>query len=271
MPNGDGGFDFGNSIPSIGDDQTNALLSVIIAILNGLIAALNFILSVISAIITFMLKAFRVVVRGIRHVISDIVHGRFVHLYHDYLELKAKLRRWVEDHLGWLLKLRKAFDDWYRNVVVPLLNMIQRIRAILAVFRIFHLKFAEKLDALLGRLESKIIKNTLALRGKLNEIVSIIDLVLDPGLLIRQNVLLASATRAIRGLFNALGLGWGRKLTALEDASEKRDRFALTRAGIREDADSHPAVGLSAELLLDADSIERAIPPLAGNPESRFA
>jgi hypothetical protein len=271
VPNGDGGFDFGGGIPTIGDNQTNAILSLIIAILNALIAVLNFILTLIAAVINFLVKAFGVVVRGIRHVISDIVHGRFVHLYKDYLELKAKLRKWVEDHLGWLLKLRKQFDDWYRNTIIPILNLIQRLRAILAVFRIFHLKFAEKLDELLGRLEAKIIKNTLALRGKLNEVVSIIDLVLDPGLLIRQNVLLGSATRAIRGLFNALGLGWGRKLTTKEAAAEAQRKALLTRAGIKEDAASHPTVGLSAELLIEADKAERALPPLEGNPESRLA
>jgi len=270
VPNGDGGFDFGNGIPSIGDDGTSALLSFIIAILNGLIAALNFIIAVIVAIINFLVKAFTVIVRGLRHVISDIIHGRFVHLYEDYLRLKAKLRKWVDDHLGWLLRLRRAFDEWYRRTIIPILNLIQRLRAILAVFRIFHLKFAQRLDDLLGRLEAKIIKNTLALRGQMNKIASIIDLVLDPGLLIRQNVLLASAARALKGLFAALGLGWGRELTSKEKAAEARRKHLLTRAGIKEDAASHPAVGLSAELLLEADKAERALPPLEGNPESRL-
>src|SRR6266571_1993965 len=196
MPNGDGGFDFGNAIPSIGDPQTNAILTIIVAILNAIIAVLNFIIAVIGAIVHFLVKASLLFVRGVKHVISDIVHGRFLHLYQDYLRLKAAIRKWIDDHLGWLLRLRAAFDRWFKNTIVPILNLIQRLRAVLAVFRIFHLKFADKLDRLLGRLESKIIRNTLKLRAKLNEIVTIIDLVLDPGLLINNNVLLASAARS---------------------------------------------------------------------------
>jgi hypothetical protein len=271
VPNGDGGSDLFNAINTIEDARTNWLLSIIIAILNALIAVLNFILAVLNAVITFLFKVFGILVRGIRHIISDIVHGRFLHLYEDYLRLKKRIKKWFEDHLDWLLRLRKAFDDWYRNVIIPILNLIQRIRAVLAVFRIFHLKFAEKLDALLGRLEAKIIKNTLALRSKLNEVVTIIDLVLDPGLLIRDNVLLASAARSIKALGNLLGIGFSRPLTSKESAAEAQRKHLLTRAGIREDADSHPAVGLSAELLIEADKAERALAPLSGNPESRLA
>ncbi len=233
--------------------------------------ALPAIFAALSRIGRVIGKGFKYFFKGFRHVLSDIVHGRFVKLYHDYLDQKDKLHEWVEEHLGWLLKLRKAFDDWYRNTIIPILNLIHGLRAVLAVFRIFHLKFAEKLDALLGRLESKIIRNTLVLRSKINEILTFVDLVLDPGLLIRQNVLLASAERALNGLFALLGLGWGRTLTAAEEAREKQSRDSITRAGVIAEAATHPSVGISPELLLAADKAERALPPLEGDKESRLA
>ncbi len=127
--------------------------------------------------------------------------------------------------------------------------MIQRIRAILKIFRIFHLKFAQKLDDWLGALEAKIIKNTLALRGKVNEIMSILELVLDPSLLIRDNVCLASAARAIRGLFNALGLGFGRKLTTAEQASLDVDRKRYTLDQQLADAQYIKTTGPTLEML----------------------
>src|SRR6266581_4477981 len=207
MPNGDGGFDFGNAIPSIGDPQTNAILTIIVAILNAIIAVLNFIIAVIGAIVHFLVKASLLFVRGVKHVISDIVHGRFLHLYQDYLRLK----------------------------------------------------FADKLDRLLGRLESKIIRNTLKLRAKLNEIVTIIDLVLDPGLLIKNNVLLASAGRAIRALMNLVGLGFARALTDTELASQKVDHDRYKVANVVAAADQHASVGPSAELLLQQDEIRDAL------------
>ncbi len=270
MPNGDGGFDFGNSIPDISTDSNNALLLFLIAIINAIIAVLNFILALLNAVVRFLFKAFAILVRGFRHVISDIIHGRFLHLYQDYLRLKAKLREWVDKHLGWLLRLRKQFDDWFRHTIVPILNLIQRLRAILTVFRIFHLKFAERLDALLGRLEAKIIKNTLALRSKLNEVVSIIDLVLDPGLLIRQNVLLGSAVRAVRGLFNALGLGWGRKLTSAEEARERADRDRYTVVSTDAHADQLARIGPSVDDLLLREQVRDSLTAVTGLPRSTY-
>ncbi len=217
-------FDF---FAALGDALFNgitAAIQLIQEVVRYLLFLVTVIYQVLVAVVQFLEKAFGILLRAIKHILSDIIHGRFLHLYEDYLRLKARLKKWFEDHLGWLLRLRKAFDDWYRHTIIPILNMIQRIRAILAIFRIFHLKFAQKLDDLLGALEAKIIKNTLALRGKVNEIVSILELVLDPSLLIRDNVFLASAARALRGLFNALGLGFGRALTSEEEARQKRDR-----------------------------------------------
>jgi len=271
VPNGGNGFDFFGSLGDALNSAIAAVQAALLALIDFIFAVLSFLYQVIVQIVLFLEKAFGVLIRGFKHVISDIVHGRFLHLYQDYVALKNKIKAWLEKHLPWLFELRKRFDFWWRHTIVPILNWIHRVRAILAVLRIFHVGFAKKLDELLAGLEAKIIKNTLVLRAKLNLVISIIDLVLDPGLLIRQNVLIDSAVRAIRQMFAALGLGFGRPLTTQEQADQDRARHATTRAGIGEDAASHPAVGLSAELLLEADKAERAIPPLEGNPESRLA
>jgi hypothetical protein len=185
--------------------------------------ALPVIFSALKYVASWIGRGFQYFFNGLKLVLSKVVTG-VKSLWDDYNKLRENLHCWVQEHLGWLLKLRKAYDDWFRHTVVPVLNLIQRLRSILTIFRIFHLKFAERLDALLGKLEAKIIRNTLVLRGKLNEIVSIINLVLDPALFIKENVFLSSAQRALRGLFAALGLGFGRKLFLSEDASQKLDR-----------------------------------------------
>ncbi len=193
----DGGFDFFGGIADFFASILRAFQTFIVAVINFILQALAVIVAVLRAVILFLGKAFSVVFKGIRHVISDIVHGRFLHLWEDYLKLKAKLKAWFEKHLGWLLRLRQAFDQWFRRTIVPILNLLQRIRRVLAIFRVFHLKFAEKLDALLGRLESKIIRNVLVLRQKVNEISTIINLILDPSLVIRNVPLLRSIWTAL--------------------------------------------------------------------------
>jgi hypothetical protein len=264
VPNG--GFDF---FGSLGDALSSALAAVqsaILALLDFLYAVVSFLYNVIVQIIRFLEKAFGVLIRAFKHVISDIVHGRFLHLYQDYLELKRKIKAWLDKHLPWLLELRKRFDLWYRRTVIPILNTIQRVRAILNVLKIFHVKFAAKLDLLLGQLEAKIIRNTLALRGRLNQVISILDLVLDPSLLIRQNVLLLSAQRAIRGLFNALGLGFGRQLTTAEQASLDQDRKRYTVDQQIADAQYYKTTGPSLELLCRQDEAHAALDEITGVP-----
>jgi hypothetical protein len=248
VPNG--GFDF---FGSLGDALNAALLNIqffFAAVIDFLYAVVSFLYQVIVQIILFLEKAFRVLIRAFKHVISDIVHGRFLHLYQDYLELKRKIKAWFEKHLPWLLELRKRFDLWYRRTIIPILNTIQRVRAILNVLKIFHVKFATKLDLLLGQLEAKIIRNTLALRGRLNQVISILDLVLDPGLLLRQNVLIASAARAIRGLMNTVGLGFGRALTSTEQAELDRDRDRYKVANVDAHVAQLAATGATADDLL---------------------
>jgi len=261
-------FDF---FAALGDALFNgitAAIQLIQEVVRYLLFLVTVIYQVLVAVVQFLEKAFGILLRAVKHILSDIIHGRFLHLYEDYLRLKARLKKWFEDHLGWLLRLRKAFDDWYRHTIIPILNMIQRIRAILAIFRIFHLKFAQKLDDLLGALEAKIIKNTLALRGKVNEIVSILELVLDPGLLIRDNVFLASAARALRGLFNALGLGFGRALTSAEEARQKRVRESGRVANVVAEAHDLATRGLSAEDVMEQERARAAYVALTGlDPE----
>ena len=263
-------FDF---FAALGDALFNgitAAIQLIQEVVRYLLFLVTVIYQVLVAVVQFLEKAFGILLRAIKHILSDIIHGRFLHLYEDYLKLKARLKKWFEDHLGWLLRLRKAFDDWYRHTIIPILNMIQRLRAILAIFRIFHLKFAQKLDDLLGALEAKIIKNTLALRGKLNEIVSILELVLDPSLLIRQNVLLLSAQRAIRSLFNSLGLGFGRKLTTSEQASLDVDRKRYTVDQQLADAQYYKTTGPSPELLDREQQTRAALDEIVSVPQGKL-
>jgi hypothetical protein len=167
----------------------------------GEIAALQ---TQVASLFSTVRKISSLLGRALKHILRDIIHLRFLHLWRDYLALKDKLKAWFNKHLKWLLEFRKRFDAWYRRTIIPILNLIHRIRAILQIFRILHLKFAEKLDGLLGRLEAKIIKNTLVLRKKINEIASIIELILDPSVLLRNNPLFRQFLRGLDTTLHAI-------------------------------------------------------------------
>ncbi len=190
--------------------------------------------------------------KALKHILGDIIKLRFVHLWRDYVALKDKLKKWFKKHFGWLLELRKRFDEWFRRVVVPILNLLHRIRAILQIFRILHLKFATKLDGLLGRLEAKIIKNTLVLRKKINEIASILELVLDPAIFIRRSVLIESIRASLRQAMAALGIPISRKLTAAEEQWQKEDRELLKKGTVLVSGGATPQFNPAIQRILES-------------------
>ncbi len=177
------------------------LISAIVFLFQLLQAVSVFIWNALVATVQFLLKGFQVLLRGLKHVISDVVHLRFRHLLEDYLKLKQMLNKWLEPVLKIIRRIREIqqliFDTWIR----PVLNMLQHIRQVLAIFRIFHLKFAEKLDRQIAELEGKIIRNTLRIVQEVNRIASFIELILDPLRFFPQGRALVGVLRGLADLF----------------------------------------------------------------------
>src|SRR5260370_12018936 len=208
-------------IQAIGTFIATSLTAVVSWIVD---TALPAILTTRTALGSLVAQGFGYFLKGLRHVPSDIVHGRFVHLWRDYLQLKNKLNDWFTAHFGWLIKLRNVYSNWYKTTIQPVLDVINHVRRALKIFPLVHLTYAERLDNYLGKLESKIIHNSLVLRPKINEILDYVDLVLDPAGLVRGNIFLGSAAGARRGLFNSLWLGFRRKLSTAEHRDGAREQ-----------------------------------------------
>src|SRR5713101_269122 len=143
MPNGDGGgFDFG-SIAGFLLGELGAFIDAILKFLVVLVAALGRVFNLIFAqqqfLFTLTTTADASVWKILKSIVEDVFKG------HVILALK---------HL--------------RDVI----NMIQRIRKILVVFRILHLKFATKLDNWLAGIEGKLTQREVENRRKINEIIN---------------------------------------------------------------------------------------------------
>ncbi len=218
-----GGFNFFDTTLAFFGSLINSLVNFVVQVFGFVFRVLGFQFEYDLFQQDWLGKIARGFVKGLKHVLSDIIHLRFVHLWLDFLRMLKSLHDWYEKHFKWLIDLRRRFDRWFNTTIRPILNFLQRVRGVLAIFRIFHLKFAEKLDNLIGGLEAKIIRNTLAIRGKLNEISTIINLVFDPALVIRQNVLVLSMIRALDRLRALLGLGRARPLTGAERKAIEHD------------------------------------------------
>lgn len=97
--------------------------------------------------------------------LKDLVEkiGATLHtLLSGFLGKLLALLKWVwlkgiPDLISAIQKLRKWLNMIYLKYIRPILNYIQIIRRYLAILRIFHVKWAAKLDLELSRIEARIL------------------------------------------------------------------------------------------------------------------
>lgn len=122
-------------------------------------------------------------------------------------KLKEKLDDFFTPLIQALKRLRSWLDLIYQRIIVPLLNILQHIRQVLLIFRLLHLKWAEKLDAYLVHLEVLINRPVAILRAAVNGILTVLEEVIDPLGTITGGAFLWSAWRYLGQLHALLHLG----------------------------------------------------------------
>jgi hypothetical protein len=164
------------------------------------------------------------------------------------LELYSKLRGALARVFGPLLRNLRRIRDWLDKVYYPrllkIINMIQRVRQMLSILRIFNVAWAKRLDERLLRLETKIAEPYLRLRDAINTISTYLNLLVDPSLILRANPLIAGIIGAlgqlVRGIF---GIGFsgmvgdGKVLPPPKNAGivTRADALAIARGVVTHD------------------------------------
>ncbi|SRR5712691_209887 len=210
MPNGGdggGGFDFGGIFdPLVG--ILAALIDAIIAFLQELVVALvqvlNFLFEGEIGIFGFSRSGLDSIFKGLKNILDQVFKVSVVAALKHLLSLYQRLQKWIAKLKVWLDRLRKIQQTYQLTALRRFINLIQRIRKVLVLFRILHLKFASKLDNWLAGIEGKLISRTAQLQAKMNEIIGWINVVADPFQAYRKGLLFGSYGRMINGFFGAL-------------------------------------------------------------------
>ncbi len=211
MPNGNGGgggFDFG----SFFDGLLGALAAIIDAIIRFLIALVNVLAQILNflyqgelGIFSFSNKGLDSIWRGFKNLMDQVFKVWVTAALKHLLSLYQKLAAWVAKLKAWLDRLRRIQQLYQVQALKRFINLIQRIRQVLVVFRLLHLKFASKLDNWLAGIEGKLITRLADYARKTNEIIAWLNVVADPIQAYRKGLLFGAYGRMGRGLFNALG------------------------------------------------------------------
>lgn len=170
-------FDFGSVLSAIGQ--------VLAYVVNLVVTALQWLLSVLEAIGNFFLGIFRAVGRVFKWLYDTVFKGILTKLGNAVIAV----HRWLEAHLGpvlkFLTKVRAYFDKIFKLYIRPILNLIDRIRKVLLILRLLHVKWAVALDTKLAQVEGDIARLFLEARGVLNNIIDVVNGLVDPPRLAR--------------------------------------------------------------------------------------
>ena len=143
---------------------------------------------------------------------SLIINGVILKIWNLLNGILDRLRKFFKPLIDFLRKMKAIQDAYFNLYIRPIFDFIQRLRRILVVFRLFHFKWAAKLDQDLAGIEAKIAAQFLAAQRQINALTDWITLITDPFGLYQPGIFVASAVRSIYDLYNAL---WGAQTVGL--------------------------------------------------------
>jgi len=204
-------FDFGDFVSFLDGllaDVIAALLSAIVYVWNTLVAVSN----ALASGLTFTWLGSATLFKDIGGFFKWVWNTVILQTIAWILKHLQDLKDWLKEHFKSLIDFLHRLEDlqrrFWKNVIRPIINLIIRLRQIIAILRIFHLHFLDKLDRFLGRLEGKIFGNFFLIRAWINRLLTYIEILLDAGGFLRRSVLLASLGRAADDiLLTATGRG----------------------------------------------------------------
>jgi hypothetical protein len=166
-----GGNDANVAIKQLRDEVvnvSNAILQVLVQVARALGKVIGF----LGAL---LLNLFKPILKLLGKILEKLVDIYFKHL---------------KPIIDAIQKIRARVLKIYERYLRPVLLAFQKVHQILTVLRLFHLKFAAKLDAELTNLEAKLFRPLYQMLGYLNQIANMLNLVFDAALVLRRAVIL---------------------------------------------------------------------------------
>ncbi len=203
-----GFFDFDPILSFLGNTVSAifaAINAFFIFLFNLLVFLVQFLWNVIVVVAQFLVRMLGRIRDFFKVVWENIIKRGVVKLLAIFAKVRAKLAQIFGPVLRILRRIRTWIDRHILPIALRMINTIQRIRQVLVVFRIMGFEWAKALDRKLAQLEGEIFQAFQRVRSQLNRVATIINLIADPDLILRGNVLVRSILRALdamsRGLF----------------------------------------------------------------------
>jgi hypothetical protein len=142
-------------------------------------------------------------------------------------KILARLKAFLQPLINYIKAQIRFIQQVYNNVVKPFMNFLQRIRAILVIFRLLHIKWATVLDQYIADLENRINSAFLSVEGDLGRVEQWLQFFADPAGVFNPFPFINAAILSITQLYamlsslpsSALGAGTLQQQQNMADSS----------------------------------------------------
>lgn len=173
--------------------------AVVGAIDATVLVAIAAIQSALTALGNALKAAFAILARlggFILNALRSLLHGLIKGILQVLQDIRNILKHVVDDVIAPMVKalgnLRDRILALYKRFVRPLIIIIQDVRRVLNILAIFHVPFAQKLDAKLGDLERRLTAPLLLLLRYGNQVANWMNLVVTANYLLQKPIFLWS-------------------------------------------------------------------------------
>jgi hypothetical protein len=133
-----------------------------------------------------------------------------------------------------VVKFLRRLRAWYFKHIFPIqhaiLEVISRVRVVLALLRLLGVKWAAKLDADLKKIAGYVTLSIQDVVATLNTIQSYLSLMLDPTMVLRKDFFAGTLFSSLGALKRATGYGSNTPLSASDAQNEANDKGLLNPA-----------------------------------------
>lgn len=254
MPFDDGGDPVGFTPPGdFGSGGIQAILDALNFLWNALLAVIVWVWNILVALAQTLLTIFKSIAKFLVTVWNDYIKKGILWLA-DHIQ---KLRDWLKRVLSPVVKFFQKLKAWYDEHILKqqlrMIQIIQRIRRILGILRLFHIDWAAKLDNALADIQQRIQQSISIVRGFLNQIINTLSLVLDPTLFITRGVMGGTLLGNLGAVKRIFGYGDNRLLSASEQATIDKQHSLYFTSTVKDHVQTVTTSGLT-----DDDKANRA-------------
>lgn len=211
----------------LGSSNTKVLERAINTTWTNLSTSAAFLYNAISGVTDWLKRFFAILIDGLKHIISDILHGHLLNIIKDVRDTLHTLHILFQPILDALDWLHKIYYKYIFKWVVLVQDILSRVRVTLAVFRILGAKWAAKLDADIQRIQGYVTLVMSDITKTLNTVTSWVQIAFDPAGIVRKDFFTGTLFGSLQSVRAASEFGQDRPLFASEARDTEQDRAMI--------------------------------------------